>query len=225
MAVVAKRRENAGDDPAAFFCLARHGRGHRIEFTMKMTARKILLPLILVATSLASGAGMPPMDVTVSAEGGKLVYKGKTTAAGTFATGTVEPGKYVVQFNSNNPALKGSQFGFVISAGKAKVLAEAVSGNKLGAGVAMKVDAGRGVNITGQVMNGKVGGPVAASGNTKVKIIKGKRYVWVGPETGSNMGGHWVEEGSAAAGNVHRLGPEGVQNLQDRGSQGGVPGN
>ena len=32
-----------------------------------------------------------------------------------------------------------------------------------------------------------------------VKVINGKRYVWVPGPIGSNMGGRWVEEGSEAA--------------------------
>ncbi len=55
--------------------------------------------------------------------------------------------------------------------------------------------------------------------------MNGKRYVWVGPETGSNMGGRWVEEGSVVPGQARRGGAEGLQNAQERGAQSGSPGN
>lgn len=193
-------------------------------FTMKNLFRSILFSSLLVAAATLYGAGMPAVDVTVSDNGGKLAYKGRTAPNGTFATGNLEPGKYVVQFNSRNAAVKGNHYALVVSAGKQKVVAEAVSGDKMMAGgVAIKVDVGRGLNITGQLSTGKA--VTVESSNARVRIMNGKRYVWVGPETGSNMGGRWVEEGTPAASNVHRIGTEGVQNMQDRGMQGGVPGN
>ncbi len=175
---------------------------------------------------MASAAGMPALDVTVSDPAGKVAFKGRTGADGTFATKTLEQGEYVVQFNARNGAPKGN-LAVVVSAGKQKVMAEAVPGSKFAAGgVAMKVKVGKGLNITGQVSTGKVATVAAASSNTKVKIVNGKRFIWVaGGGTGSNIGGRWVEEGSAEAQNLHRISGEGVQNMQDRGMQGGVPGN
>lgn len=193
---------------------------------MKNLFAKLLLPVAICATAIAlAGAAVPPMTVLVTKDG-KVAYKGTTNASGTFSTGKLEPGNYIVQFNSS--AVKTGQMGIVISAGKKKVTADSVAGDKLAkGGVAMKLDVGAGLNITGQVVNGPIGGAQTAAGsNARVKIVNGKRYVWVGPETGSNMGGRWVEEGSANVPqqNMSRMSNSSVQGMQDRGSEGGVSG-
>lgn len=194
---------------------------------MKNLLSKLLLPLAISASIAASGAAaVPPMSVVVSKDG-KTVYKGTTNAAGTFATGKLEPGNYIVQFNSS--AAKNGQYGIVISAGKKKQIADAVEGDKFAkGGVAMKLDVGAGLNITGQVVSGALrGGATATAGNAKVKVVNGKRYIWVGPETGSNMGGRWVEEGQAGAAsqyNTSRGGASTLRGLQDNSTAGAVPG-
>src|SRR3712207_1026193 len=115
------------------------------------------------------------MSVTVSDPAGKVAYKGKTAGNGTFATGVLAPGEYVVQFNG--AAKKGETYALVVSAGKQKVTANSVDGAQFGAGgVAMKVKVGKGLNITGQIADAT---QVATSGNTKVKIMNGRRYFWV----------------------------------------------
>lgn len=190
---------------------------------MKIPLRNILLSFLLVAASAVYAATVPSMDVTVSDSAGKLVYKGKTNSNGTFSTGKLNPGSYVVQFNANKSSVKGP-YALVVSAGKKKVTAEAVEGSKFAAGgVAMKVEVGRGLNITGQVATNLAA--VTASGNAKVKVMNGKRYVWVEGETGSHMGGRWVEEGTPAASNVVRMSSEGVHTMQESGGHGGGPGN
>lgn len=187
---------------------------------MKNPSRHLLLTLSLGLVSIATVAAMPPLDVTVSSADGKVAFKGKTNAGGTFATRNLAPGNYVVQFNSNSPAVKGNQYALVIGAGKQKVSAQAVAGSKFGAGgVAMKLEVGKGMNITGQVssaMSGSANGKTESNAN--VKIIKGKRYVWVkGGETGSNLGGRWVEEGSPEARNVGSMSTDALRQRQDHG--------
>ena len=187
---------------------------------MKKFFRQLLLAFSLELVSIATVAAMLPLDVTVSSAGGKVAFKGKTNAGGTFATGTLAPGNYVVQFNSSSAAVKGNQYALVIGAGKQKVTAEAVAGSKFAAGgVAMRLEVGKGMNITGQISSGMSSGANGKTeGNANVKIIKGKRYVWVkGRETGSNLGGRWVEEGSPAARNVGSMSADAVRQRQDHG--------
>ena len=186
---------------------------------MKNTIR-ILSLFSVLGLSLASAVAVPPLDVLVSSATGKLAYQGKTNASGTFAAGDIAPDAYVVQFNSKNSVnLKGQQFALVVSAGKKKVTAS-IDGEKFaGGGVAMKIDVGPGTKLTGQVASGQV------ADNKNVKIIKGKRYVWVQGELGSNIGGRWVEEGTHAAGNISRMNADGVRAMQDRGAAAGAPGN
>lgn len=154
---------------------------------MKNLIRNTLLSLLLLAASLAYGA-IPAVNVTVSDAGGKAAYKGATDPTGAFATAKLQPGNYTVQFNSSNAALKGKQYALVVAAGKKKVSANVAGEKFAGGGVAMKVDVGAGLNITGQVAAQT--GPVSKGG---------KKMVWIPPVLGSNMPGHWVEEDSAEA--------------------------
>lgn len=192
---------------------------------MKIHVPKIICSLLFAAAAVAHGGSVPALDVTVADPAGKVAFKGKTAANGTFATGKLQPGNYVVQFNSNNAATKGAQYAIVVSAGKKKVSADAVAGDKFGkGGVAMKVEVGEGLNIAGQVVAAQQG--VASSGNAKTKMVNGKKYVWVGPETGSNMGGHWVEEGVAnrQSSNLSKGDSSGLRNMQDHATSGSGPG-
>ena len=182
--------------------------GFDIVPPMKNMIRSAVVSLLFIATCIVQGA-VPAMNVTVSDAGGKAAFKGTTDTKGTFATAKLKPGNYVVQFISNSAAVKGNQYAIVVSAGTKKVAANAVPGEKLaGGGVAMKVDVAAGVNITGQV---------AAEANGAVK--NGKKMVWIPKQLGSNMPGHWAEEGSAeaiaakAAGN---LSGDEINKLQER---------
>ena len=113
--------------------------------------------LCLFLTVAAANGGIPSVNVTVSDSAGKLAYKGATKNDGAFATEKLQPGKYVVQFSSKNAALKGGQYSIVVAAGTKKVVANGVAGDKfLAGGVAMKVDVGSSLNITGQVATGPI---------------------------------------------------------------------
>jgi hypothetical protein len=121
---------------------------------MKNLLPKVGLCLFLVAASLAN-AGLPSLNVTISDSTGKAAFKGVTKSDGGFATAKLQPGNYVVQFTAKDSSVKGSQYSIVVAAGKKKVVANAVAGEKfLGGGVAMKVEVGAGLNIAGQVVAG-----------------------------------------------------------------------
>jgi hypothetical protein len=176
-----------------------------VPANMKNLIRNLLFSTLLIVASVAYGAGVAPMDVTVSGPGGKVAYKGKTDASGTFSTPKLAPGNYIVQFNS--PGLKAGQYAVVVSAGKKKVTADAIIGDKFAkGGVAMRVDVGAGLNITGQVA--LAGGAVRPG------------MVWIPPMLGSNRPGHWAEEGSAEAvesKNRSNVGRGQIQGIQDKG--------
>lgn len=184
---------------------------------MKNLLRNTLFSLLAAGSVAVTLAASPSLQVTVSDASGKVAYKGKTSSAGTFATGKLTPGEYVVQFTG---AAQGA-YTIVISAGKNKVSADAVPGEKFAkGGVAMKVKVGDGMNVTGQVADA---GAAAASGNAKVKIVNGKKWYFVQSSTGSNLGGHWVEEGTPEARNVQGLSRDAVGHMQERGA-GALPG-
>ena len=119
---------------------------------MKVLCAAIGIGLFFVG--MANG-GVPPVSVVVSDAGGKAAFKGMTKSDGGFATEKLPPGNYVVQFNSKNSALKGGQYSIIVAAGKKKVVANSLAGDKfLGGGVAMKIDVGAGLGIVGHVSAG-----------------------------------------------------------------------
>ena len=172
---------------------------------MKIIARTLFLSIALAVAN--AFAGVPPVSVTVS-NSGKAAFKGTTDAKGTFATAKLEPGNYVVQFNSSNAGLKGKKYALVVSAGKKKVTADVVGEKFASGGVAMKVDVAAGLNITGQIAEQT--GPVDKNG---------KKMVWIPKKLGSNIPGHWAPEDSAEAKEAMTQGTlskEKVQQMQER---------
>jgi hypothetical protein len=185
---------------------------------MRIIARTIAV-LAFAAASMAFGA-MPQMNVIVSDSSGKASYKGATDAKGTFATGALKPGNYVVQFTCKSPNVKGNTYALFISAGTKKVQADAVVGEKFaGGGVAMKIDVGAGLNITGQVTSG-----------LQTKVDKGgKKMVWIPKKTGSNIPAHWAPADSAEAKETQVTNTMSTDDVMKRQSQGmnqtAAPGN
>lgn len=181
--------------------------------------RNTLLFLLLVAGSVAFG-GVPSMNVTVFDADSKVVFKGATNADATFATRNLQPGNYVVQFDSRSAAVNGNHYLLVVSAGKKKVLANAVPGEKFtNGGVAMRVNVGTAWKLVGQVASEEA---VASRGNPNVRVINGRRHFWVSDQTGSHLGGQWVEEGLAEQRNIVRLNSDELRKVNDRAFEGSM---
>ena len=80
---------------------------------------------------------------------GKVVFKGTTNTNGSFTTGNLRAGDYIVQFTSNNAVVKANRYAVVVSAGTAKMSAKAIAGERFaGAGVAMKITVGISISDT-----------------------------------------------------------------------------
>ena len=179
----------------------------------KLRAAGAAFAVLLGLLATASG-GLPPVEVTVFDAGGKVAFKGRTSLEATFATRNLQPGKYVVQFNTKNAAVKGNHYLVVVSGGKKKVLATDVPGETfMGGGAAMRVDVERGSNITGQIAREQA---MVGQGVSKYRIIDGKRYVWESGELGSNLPGRWVEEGLGPARHIVMWGTMELRKMQDR---------
>jgi hypothetical protein len=176
---------------------------------MKNMARNILFSTFLLLASVAYGAAVPTIDVTVSTLGGKVAFRGKTDAEGLFVTPNLAPGSYAVQFNAKG--MKAGHYVIVVSAGKKKVTADSVVGDQFSkGGVAMKVDVGPGVKITGHVA--LAGGALQPG------------MVWIPKQLGSNRAAHWAPEGSAEAVQAKQSGSmskEGVQKMMESPDSGG----
>ena len=135
---------------------------------MKNLTLKLIAASLFALTSVVSGA-TSAIDVTVSDPSGKVAYKGKTNAQGIFSTGQLQPGNYVVQFKGQN--VEGDH-AIVIAAGKKKVAADLVSPRQFrGGGVAMKVEVGAGLNITGQVAEAAT----ARAAGSREKVTRASR--------------------------------------------------
>jgi hypothetical protein len=157
---------------------------------------------------------VPSLKILVADSAGKVAYRGATDGSGGFATPKLPPGNYAVQFTSTSAA-KGARYTLVVAAGKKKVAANAVAAEKLAGGVAMKIEVGAGLNITGQV--------AAEDKNTAPIGTNGKPMVWIEKRTGSSFGAHWAESDSAEAKEVMTSGSLSSKNLQDRENQGIMP--
>jgi hypothetical protein len=179
-----------------------------------------LASALLLGIASATYAAVPPMELTVFDASGHVAFKGPLSANASFATKNVPAGHYVVQLNTSSAAVKNNQYLLVVAAGKKKVIASAVPGEKfITGGVAMKVDVGSRLQITGQIANDQV---TADQGVSKYRVINGKRYAWVTAELGSNRAGHWVEEGSSPRGNVIVWTTGELQKRMDRGGEGSM---
>lgn len=187
---------------------------------IKLPFRGLALALLLGLVGAARGS-VPSTEVTVFNPSGEVAFKGTINAKATFATRSLEPGQYVVQFRTRTAAVRDNQYLLVVSAGSRKVIAAAVPGETLAdGGAAMKIDVGPGSNITGQIMKEEV--TTAAGEQPKSRMVNGKRFFWVASELGSNRGGHWVAEGLAPALNVVMWRKDDLQKRLDRGGEGSM---
>jgi hypothetical protein len=178
-----------------------------------------LLPLFFLG-AIASYGGIPPIQVIVSDASGKVAFKGATPVNAAFVTASLAPGDYVVQFKARNGALSGERYLLVVAAGAKKVVAGDVAAEKFnGGGVAMRINVGSALKITGQIAPDHA---TVSSDIRKIRVIDGKRYVWVKARTGSNVGDHWEEEGLAAAHNVATISMDKLRRIQDGSFEGSM---
>lgn len=191
------------------------------------TALRLLFACAFLAAAAAAYSSAPGVQVTVKSKtGGKAMYKGVTDQSGNFATNALQPGTYSVEFRGSQ--FGGKQLSISLSAAKGATRQAAADGNHLKGGVAIEVEVPAASKLTGTV---SVGGKAASQANApvpagmekvkaNVKVINGKRYVWVPAPIGSNMGGKWALEGSdeAALSTSNRKGgdSEVVRRVQDQ---------
>jgi hypothetical protein len=115
---------------------------------MKNLIRGTVLSLCFAIACMAYGA-VPPLNVTVSDASGKVAFRGKTDAQGTFTTDKIKPGIYDVQFISTG-AITGN-YSIKVAAGVKHVSAAGVAGEKFVKGVALKINLQNLLNIVGEV--------------------------------------------------------------------------
>ncbi len=190
---------------------------------MKNMVRNGVVICALLLASVAYGATSDAaIQVTAKEKAsGKVAYRGKTDAAGKFSAGTLAPGAYVFEFQANQAAT------LKVALAGAKSVKQAGTSKE---GLAFDVDVAAGKNVSGQVTATPMQGAQAAAAranNKNVKVINGKRYVFVRGEIGSQMGGKWVPEEEAVAvdsKDSRRSAAEILRRTQDLSGQGASSG-
>ena len=175
---------------------------------MKTSACLTFLIVLGFASAVYAASGAAAVTVTVKhKDSGKTVYRAPTDAAGKFATANLQPGSYNVEFQSaKGSGFEGKQLSISLSGGKgAPRKAYPAVGKHLRSGVAVSINLPSISTLAGEVLvtGNEVPEGAAPAGMEKVranvKVINGKRYVWVQAPIGSNMGGKWVEAGTEGA--------------------------
>lgn len=202
-----------------------------------MPLHYLLIAAVAAIAPVASAASVPGLDVTVKKDG-KAVYKSKTDASGSFATGNLEPGSYNVEFRAPQAMkMHSQQLEISVTAGKQPPRTSTAEGKYIQGGVALTVDVSKPSRLTGKV-DARAGVSRSAEATTapagmekvkaNVKVINGKRYVWVPGPIGSNIGGRWVEEGTegAALSTSNKKGGDTqvLQHIQEQSRNSGQPG-
>ena len=175
--------------------------------------RGVVLSLIALATPVSYSAepprGVAGVDVIVKQ---RPSDRAVTDARGNFAIEALAAGSYTLTFRSrkaedmhhstSDKVIVASTYSIKIDGTKRAVNKNGLTSDDLLAGVEVVVDLGPGARIRGQVTAGA-----------------SKNMIWIPKEPGSNIPGHWVEEGSAEARaaihhNAHPLSVEAVRQIQ-----------
>lgn len=179
---------------------------------MKNMTRSILFLLVACATSVSYG-GQPPrgvagVDVIVKQNPSKRAV---TDARGSFALDGLAPGSYTLSFRARKAAntkttttdkvTVATSYSIKIDGAKRSVTQSSLTGDKLLAGVDLKIEVGSGAKIRGQVAAGAL-----------------KKMVWIPKEPGSHIPGYWAEEGTVAASrsNTQIMGQDEMRDAMNR---------
>src|SRR5437588_4663552 len=160
---------------------------------MKQMTRGIVFSLVALAMPVIYGGeparGVAGVDVVVKQ---RLSDRAVTDARGNFSIEALAAGSYTLTFRARNAedihhstsdkVIIATLYSIKIDGTKHAVNKNGLTSNQLAAGVEVEVDLGPGARIRGQVAAAAL-----------------KNMVWIRKEPGSNIPGHWVEEGSVEA--------------------------
>jgi hypothetical protein len=157
-----------------------------------MTRSILLAWAVFAACAIYGGEparGVAGVDVVVKQ---RPSDRAVTDARGNFAIEALAAGSYTLTFrarkaedlhhSTSEKVIVAELYSIKIDGTKRVVNKSGLTTNDLVAGVEVEVDLGSGARIRGQVAAGAL-----------------KNMVWIPKEHGSNIPGHWVEEGSAEA--------------------------
>jgi hypothetical protein len=180
---------------------------------MKHMTRGIVFLLVALATPVSYGGepdrGVAGVDVIVKQRPRDSTV---TDGRGNFAIEALAAGSYTLTFRSrkggdipgttSHKVIVAMAYSIKVDGTKQAVNKTRLTSDDLLAGVDLVVDCGPGARIRGQVASEAL-----------------KNMIWVSQEPGSNLPGHWVEEGSPEAKaarhhNAHAVSREGIQVIQ-----------
>ena len=179
-------------EPVSFFAGLERRWMLNSEVMMHRT-RGIVFLLVALATPVICGGepgrGVGGVDVIVKQ---RPSDRAVTDGRGNFAIEALAAGSYTLTFRSrkaedlhhstSDKVIVAELYSIKIEGTKRAVNKNGLTSNHLLAGYDVDVDLGPGARIRGQVASGSV-----------------KNMIWIPKEPGSNLPGHWVEEGSAEA--------------------------
>jgi hypothetical protein len=170
----------------------------RLNPRSREITRGILLLLIVFSASAIYGGqpalGVAGVDVVVKQSPTKRAV---TDARGNFILDALPAGSYTLAFRAQKAKDTRTPSNKVTVAGSYSIKSEGtrrpvnqsgLTSNKLLGGVDIPVEVVSGAKIRGQVLAGAI-----------------KKMVWIGPALGSNIPGHWVEEGSKEASALNKV--------------------
>jgi hypothetical protein len=160
---------------------------------MKHRTRGIVFLLVALATPVIYGGeparGIAGVDVIVKQ---RPKDSGVTDARGNFAIEALAAGSYTLTFRArkaedlhrttSDKVIVAELYSIKIEGAKHAVNKSRLTSDRLLAGYDINVDLGPSARIRGQVAADSI-----------------RKMIWIPKETGSNIPGHWVEEGSAEA--------------------------
>jgi hypothetical protein len=175
---------------------------------MKASVRSAFVSLLMAGASVAYA--VPPMSVLVADSSGRAASSRRHGLQWNVHHSAPFGGQLHCAVQGAYKTVQGNNYALVVAAGRKKVVADTVAGEKFAAGgVAMRIEVAGGGNIVGQVASDMQG-----------MVKNGKLLVWIPRQVDSNLGGHWAEADSAEARVAQTRPSYSIKNLQDKQNQG-----
>ncbi len=164
---------------------------------MKRVMRSNLFFVVALTAAAVYGGQEPPGVVGVNVAVTKIPSRHDVTNAwGIFALDPLPAGSYTLSFKARpanesrgktgDKVIVATLYSIKIEGTKRPVKRTGLTSDQLVAGIEIPVEVGSGAKIRGQILPGA-----------------SKKMVWIPKVPGSNLPGHWVEEGSNEASRFH----------------------
>jgi hypothetical protein len=151
----------------------------------------------------------PTVEITLRRGGGKIVKQVKTDADGVFTVGTFPAGSYSLEFRAKSaPNVRNQSFIIKIAGTKSRGSEKGLPGRYFVGGVSFEIETLPRTPLRGVITAGLV--------------RNARKMIWLPQEIGSNLPGHWVEEGSAQAVTGRNWGHysiDAIRKMQDHGDR------